>query len=130
MTAPLNQRQFFHGTDLDLEEGDVLHPGSQVGRANFDYKPGAGGTHGQHVWGTDIEQTAWGYAHRAYERSMEQGRTTSTPSVYKIEYEDEPEQDQDTPFVYRGSRARVVGKVGTQEPRSLQERANELLGIT
>jgi 8-oxo-dGTP pyrophosphatase MutT (NUDIX family)/GNAT superfamily N-acetyltransferase len=55
-------KTFFHGTTEDLQPGDVLHPGNEMGLKTH---PQLHKWRGDHVWATPEEAGAWGYSEQA-----------------------------------------------------------------
>jgi 8-oxo-dGTP pyrophosphatase MutT (NUDIX family)/GNAT superfamily N-acetyltransferase len=55
-------KTFFHGTTEELQPGDVLHPGNEMGLKTH---PQLHKWRGDHVWATPEEAGAWGYSEQA-----------------------------------------------------------------
>jgi hypothetical protein len=86
----LQPKQFFHGTDARLEAGDVIRPGSEIGRANFRYGARGWGGRNEHVFVTPAEPDAWmfaGLSTRSAPRAAPEDPDTwgSRPTVYEVE---------------------------------------------
>jgi hypothetical protein len=79
----VRQQQFFHGSHAFLQPGDIIEPGSGRGVTNY---PQVQKWRSQHVWLTDEEKNAWGWAHL--------GRRSDTAdrrlSVYRVEPAEPP----------------------------------------
>lgn len=85
----LNRRQFFHGTNAELKEGDTLQPGP-----TFD-----------HVYMSSHRYLADTYASN---RAVNRG---GDPHVYRVQPTGDVSKDNRERWSYKTTSARVVGEV-------------------
>jgi hypothetical protein len=116
VAGALNPNQFFHGSRADLQPGDQLRPGNEIGRTNYDYevmgrdRPNWVYMTGEHMGDGkyDPEDDAWMWSDR--------GSTPGRPTVYKVTPHDTPHNDPLISHHYRTSGATVEDRIDIAKP--------------
>lgn len=76
----LQPQQFFHGSDADLNEGDIIQSAHKAGRMNY---PGLQPWRHKSVWATDSETDAWDWGHMGTRNQNWDKKVR--PTVYEVE---------------------------------------------